>query len=265
MAFKSSKSTKDYTMGKGMISLALLDENRNRMGFKFLGNCPGFQISVTTEKLEHYDSTGGLRQKDLDQVIQIDRTSQITVDATSLENIALFLAGDISEITQASGSTSDDSLSVEQGYHYQIGVTATNKTGVRGISNVVVQNEAEDTTYVLDTDYEIDLALGLIKIIEGGGIASGAAETLHIDFDTEANTRNQLATSSTVKEVALHYKADNPIGKNYDVLIPLASIQPNGDAQFISDELIQLTLDVGINQLDGSTAAIYIDDRPVAA
>jgi len=265
MAFKSSIDTKPYTMGKGMVSIALLDENRNQKGLRFLGNTPGFQISVSTEKLEHYASTGGLRQKDIDKVIQIDRTAQITVDSASIENFALFLAGEVSDVVQASGSVADESITVEQGFHYQLGRTASNKTGVSGVTNVVVQDSSDTTTYVEGTDYEIDLALGMIKIITGGGIADGAEEVLHIDYDTESNTRQQIATSSDVHEVALHYVADNPIGENYDVLIPLASIQPNGDAQFISDELISLTLDIGINQLDGDTAAIYIDKRPIAA
>lgn len=50
-----------------------------------------------------------------------------------------------------------------------------------GLSAVVVQNQAGDTTYVLDTDYSLDAIEGVVTRLDGGAIAAGA--TLSIAYD----------------------------------------------------------------------------------
>lgn len=50
-----------------------------------------------------------------------------------------------------------------------------------GLTAVVVQNQAQDTTYVADTDYTLDAVDGVITRVDGGAIAAGA--TLSIAYD----------------------------------------------------------------------------------
>ena len=49
-------------------------------GEEEFGNCPSFSISIETEKLEHFSSQTGLREKDDSRVVQVNRTATVTCD-----------------------------------------------------------------------------------------------------------------------------------------------------------------------------------------
>lgn len=272
-----SYSTKDYKLGKGIVYLDELDANQNEQGFRDIGNTTGFTIGISNEKFENYSSRGGVRQKDLDILLQVDRTSQIVVTSASIENLALFINGDISDIVQGAGSVSDEAITVKNGLSYQIGASLSAPTGVRGISSVVVQDDSDTTTYefgeaesaAASKNGWVDLANSVLHVFdEATQTAKGAAsnisdgDVLHVDYDTAANTRKQIKTSSVVRQMALKFVADNTTGNNDSVYIPLVSVQPNGEIQFIGDDLVAITLDIGISKKDGYEA-VYIDGEPV--
>ncbi len=247
----------DYVLGKGIIYFDRVIAGVYE-GERDLGNTPGFSVAASTEKSEHYSSRGGLRQKDRDITTSIDRTATLSCDDMRLENLALFIAGDISTVTQAGTPVTDEAITVNKGRFYQLGVTTGNPTGVRNVSSVVVTNAAGSTTYVLNTDYELDAALARIYIIPGGAIANAAS--ILVDYTPAANTRQRIATSSTPVRGRLRYIADNPEGANKDLFAPDVSLSPSGEAQLISDDWASMSFDVGFNQVNG--VSVYIDGRP---
>lgn len=46
--------TNEYKIGKGKLYIDVLDTDGNPQGERFLGNAPGFTLSVSTETIEHY-------------------------------------------------------------------------------------------------------------------------------------------------------------------------------------------------------------------
>lgn len=54
--------------------------------------------------------------------------------------------------------------------------------GHTDISDVVVKNQAGDTTYLLDTDYTVDAVTGTVARKEGGAIAAGATVGIAFSF-----------------------------------------------------------------------------------
>ncbi|MDT3707480.1 MAG: hypothetical protein ROZ09_11680 [Thiobacillus sp.] len=247
----------NYTIPKGKIYF------NDGTGEEYLGNTPGAELSVETNSLDHYSAESGIREKDDTALVEINRKLAITADDITVRNWSRFIIGNASTLTQASGAVVAESLgAVKQGRYYQIGASAGNPSGVRGISAVTVKVAAVAKTE--NVDYTVDLILGRLYIIPGGGIADASVVT--VDYTKAANTRDQVISASAASVAgALRFVADNPKGANRDIFLPSVSLKPTGTAKLKGEqaEYMQLGFDVEILKKDLTTAAIYIDGRPV--
>lgn len=252
----------EYKLGKGKAFIDLLDASGNSIeGERYLGNTPGFSVTVDSQTLEHYSSEAGISEKDAEVLQQVSRTINITFDSMSRENLALFVSGSLADITQGTGSvTSEAHNGVKQGYFYQLGQDSSNPSGVRSVSSVVVNGSGGTPTYVEGTDYNVDLTLARIEIIAGGGISDG--DDLEIDYDLDAVGWEQVAaTSAAAVSAAIRFIADNPTGENDDMYIPLCNVRPTGELPMIGTDWQQAQLECEALK-PSSGAAIYIDGRP---
>ena len=246
----------NYTIPKGKIYFNTGD------GEDYLGNTPGAELSIESNSLDHYSAESGIREKDDTALVEINRKLAITADDISVANWARFIIGSASTLTQAAESVVAESLgAVKRGRYYQIGASTGNPTGVRGISAVTVKVGAAVKTST--TDYTIDLTLGRLYIVPGGGIADNDVVT--VDYTKNANTRDQvISASSAATAGSLRFVADNPKGANRDIYLPSVSMKPTGTAKLKGEqaEYMQLGFEVEILKKDLTTAAIYIDGRP---
>jgi hypothetical protein len=252
----------NYVLGKGKVYIDELDGNGNKTGEFFFGNAPGFEVSVESESLDHYSSTGGIREKDEEVTTQVTRSGTITVDDISAKNLALFIVGEISTISQTATPVANEAITVKQGLTYQLGTTTNNPAGVRGVGSVVVTDVAGTTTFDVTDDYTVDATLGRITIVAGGAIASSASQTIHVDYTPVAQSREQIATGALgSKTVSLRYIADNPKGTNRDLYSPKVTMRPSGALPFIGEEWLSMQFELEFLST-AATAAIYIDGRP---
>ena len=224
---------KFYTIGKGCLYLS---DSRN-INLRQVGNAPGFNVTFEIEKLEHYSSKQGPKTLDESIVTQQKATGQIILDEPNIENVNLFFMGDgAQDKSQTAGTaTTVDIANVEQGRWSIIGAD--------DISNVVVEDETQTTTYTLDTDYQLDLVNGLICIVEGGGISNG--DNIKVTYDNPAKTIegvNALKSKTIEKYVYFYGNPDMGVTQK---IIGRATISPSGDFSFIQDaEWQQMTLDI---------------------
>ena len=255
--------TNNYTLGRGKLYFDAFDAQGNETGFRYLGNAPEFNVNVTTETLEHISSESGIGEKDDEVVLSVTRAGTVILEDVSVENQALFVVGGVADVVDAGGAVVDESIqNVNTGRWYQLGATALVPTGARNISAVTVTDDPEVATYVEDTDYELDLALGRLYIIPGGGISDG--DDLLVDYTTAAGTRKQVATGeSPSTQGKLHYIADNPKGDNRDLLARNVELAPDGDYPLIGEEWTQMPFSVLFNAPASGEAQILIDGRPV--
>jgi hypothetical protein len=89
-------STLNYYLGKGILMFDRFDADGLPTGLYDLGNAPAFSIQPVIEKLAHYSSRGGVREKDLEVVIQVGATVKFTLDEMSAKNLAMAMLGDVS-------------------------------------------------------------------------------------------------------------------------------------------------------------------------
>lgn len=184
----------------------------------------------------------------------------MTTDNISEENAALFVLGEVSEITQTSTPVVAENQGVALvGRFYQMGATTANPQGVRGVTAVDVKADA--VAAVAGTDYTVDLELGRIEILEGGAFTG--TEELIVDYTPDANTRKRVTTSASASvEGAVRFIAYNAKGKQKDVYIPYVTLQPTGDWSLKGDDWQAMGFSVEVGELPG-LAAIYVDGRPV--
>lgn len=248
----------NQTLGRGKLYVStFISGTHTPAGWRFIGNVPSFNLNVQQSKLDHFSSTGGVKVKDKSVVLQTDITGTLNLDDINNENLALFFLGSQSVITQTSATSQTETFSnVVQGYSYKLGLTTSNPTGVRSISNVVITGKTQGT------DYTYDATRGYITIVEGGTIADGSSVT--VTYDRAAKSRKQFISGSTQIEGAIWFESFNPVGQVNDFLMPYVRLGPNGDFNLLSEDSWQqlpLTAEI-LTDTAYNKAAIYCDGQP---
>lgn len=256
-------STKrNLVLGAGYVYFDPEDANGDLTGEIYLGDGPGFSFTMAPEKTEIDSSDTPTAETLISITNKLTRSAQIGVRNISEQNLAFFIGGDTSTVTQTASAVSNEPHTVTQGRYYQLGSSTSNPSGVRGVGSVVVTNVAGDTTYDVTDDYLLDAAGGRVYIVEGGAITTGT--TIHVDYTPTANSRTRVASGASPKKGALRFVADNTAGTNREVYFPRVELAPSGDAAMKDRQNpIELTFDVAVLTRSGYQQ-VYIDGVAVA-
>lgn len=263
MTLPINTHSNNYTFGRGKIYIDLFDNSGNKTGERFLGNCPGFTLSVSTDKFEHFASTSGLSKKDLTVTTSVNFNAKLSCDDVTNENLALFVGGDVADVTQSATPVTGEAIKVKAGYEYQLGATALNPMGVKNVSAVSIKDVTDTTTYVAGTDYKLDAATGRFSIVAGGAITDGSE--VHAGYTPTAGKRKRVTSGASGSNAgAVRFIADNAVGENRDCYIASAALAASGDLPFITEkDLAKFDLDIGVNEKDSNTPQIIIDGELV--
>ena len=252
----------EYLIPRGRVYFDPFDANEQLTGEIALGNCSGINISISTEKSDHFSSETGLRQKDGSWVIQVDRTGTVNCDNFSPSNAALWLSGTLEKKSQAATPVTGELRNVIPGRQYQLGATAANPLGVRNVSVVTVKDEAGTVTYVAGTDYNLDLETGRVQIIEGGAIVAGKVQFGYTPV--AASFESVKSGGKSELQGALRVVSDNATGGNRDWYLPKVTLTPSGDLALIAEGTDVVAMEFGLEALKPANGeAIYCDGRPV--
>lgn len=219
-------------------------------GLRFVGNVTELRLTTTDEIREKFSSSEA--SSPLLKRVVSRRTVEFTavMDEFTMENLSLAMMGTApASAAQSVTAVTDMSIqAVQQGMYYDL--------GSRNIAAVVVTTDPAGTTYVLNTDYTVDLVTGLLYIVPGGGIADD--EDILVDF-----TRATATTITTIEggasslvEAYLHFESDNATGPNYRVKAERVSITPDGDLGFISDDFGNFTIKMAVQKT--ATEPLYL-------
>lgn len=243
-------SASNVMLGRGALYFDRRTTTDNKVGSFHLGNCDQFGINVTTEKLTLSDYTQQSTSPYKEVVSSTEVALTISGFEFSKDTMALATMGAI-DATYAQNNTA---VTGEV-------LAAATVTGLKGrffwtqyrnISSVALKQGA--TTHVLNTDYQIiDATRGIIKILTTGAVADGTALT--IDYAKATITAGAIdrifgGTAAAI-EGTLRFVSNNTTGPNWDCTVHNASLRPNGDIAFISEEFNKFTLE-GTAQSDAS-------------
>lgn len=249
----------NYTLGRGEIYFNKFKPGTQvGTGERYIGNTPEISLTNETENLDHYNSDRGVREKDASVVLQTNRSGSFTTDHISPENLALFFFGSTSALTQTAATSETEVLTnVQQGRFYQLGESPANPTGIRNLTSLEV-TDSGSTTYELGTDYMVDMELGRIEILEGGGIDNDTDIT--VTYDADASTRELVLSGATPIEGSMRYISRNAAGEQLDYYWPWVKLSPNGDFALKGDEWQTIPFSVEVLRRAGYES-LYISTR----
>lgn len=81
-------STDNYTIGKGILYVG---DVKASPSYVEIGNCPSISLEITEERLEHFSSRGGLKNRDLYPLVQVKYTVTFDCEEITKENLLKFL------------------------------------------------------------------------------------------------------------------------------------------------------------------------------
>lgn len=250
----------NLTLGRGELWFDRFDDVAQR-GERYLGNTPGFSLSVEIDTLEHYSSDRGFKDKDESVTRSMNWNGSIVTDNVDDANMAYFFAGKTRTLTIGSQSSVTDVFTrVVKGLTYQIGTTATNPSGIRKITSATLV-KGPSTPMVEGVDYTIDLVLGRFTLLRSGSVVT-QGDTVTVTYSSPSQSRDQLISGREPVSGALRYISKNPVGDSVDFYMPYVKLSPNGELNLKGDDWQQITLNVEVLR-KGDLEAIYRDGRPI--
>ena len=255
-------NTENFTAGAGSLYFAHLNEDGlpDEDGVQYFGDSEGFSYNPETQQLESWTGDGPTRQKAIDITTAITRAFQLILNEVTMENFALAFYGSVSTRAQTADTGIEESFNnVQQGSWYSVGVTADSPFGDKNVSNVVV-DDGDTTTYVEDTDYEVDAESGRIKILEGD---ISDDDDIEVTYDRPAENYLAMESSEEANEVLwLEYRENARAGKDRDIIMPRVEVRPEGDVQFKdADSHQQITLSCEALLPNNDMPAVIMENR----
>lgn len=233
---------------------------------EFFGNIPTLGLTINSTNYDHYDSTGGIREKDASVPLQTDRSCAFTVEKMSANNFSKWMLGSSSINTQAAvtGFTETiDSAYLDRTYH--VGVTNDNPVGVSLLDQfaLFLGKDVTGTKLTPSVDYIFDAKNGTFKILATApNIKGDGSEQLFVQTNLLASKRIITASGNQPFRGRVDYIADSGYGENINITMPNVTIRPNGELSLIGDTFMGIPLTMDINKL-GDMPALLIEGQAV--
>lgn len=249
-------NTLDYFLGRGILYLSELDSDQLPSGgYRDLGNCPAFSMTVSSEELLHQSSRSGLKVTDKRVTLSQDIQIAFSLDELSHDNYALFFTGLTSSVTNPAVAgvgtmmapvaiTSSGVLgrwypllTSYAGAGTSTAFSATSVPKIRRTSGMAMD-------LVLNTDYELNIKAGMV-FIKADAVNVAAGDDIGwysaADASAPANLELMKALKGSIKNYALKFIAANPVNDDEMMEFEFHSVQisADGDLNMISDEFSQ--------------------------
>lgn len=227
--------------------------------FRYLGDNPALSLSATTEKIEVDSSDAPVAETLVSITKKVARTMKMTLRHVSSDNLALFIMGTASTVTQtATGGTTSISSAVP-GRYYKIGGTTVfglsiSATGVRA-------GATASGTAVTGTKWEYDGSAGLLYFTTGSAV-TGPYTVVYTKTAT-SHSKVESNTTGALKGTLL-FVSDNTEGSEDVWKISRCEIAPDGEAALKSrDNPVELAFSVNILTRDSTTPQITVNGQAV--
>lgn len=214
---KTYPRTNEYKIPRGRVALSRRRTNGTYEGYKFLGNCPAFTLTVETENYQHENAEGGLSVVDMDVPIKVTRSSGITVDNLNVENLSIWLGANISAFAQDVTPVTGEAISVLHDHTYQLG-ESQNESGVRNIGSASVAvggtTRANSTPYLKGAVLVPAAPNNHAYLVVEGGTTAAAPPTFPTDGTTVADGTATLLDLGVINSLVADtdYVVDNDLG-----------------------------------------------------
>lgn len=186
----------------------------------------------------------------------------VTFGEVDREGLTLALLGTQSAINTASGTLAEGAaleVTVDLGGWVELPHQNWQQEGF------TVKNEAGDTTYELDTHYEVNWRLGWLRVKAGAGIAAGAKVKVFGAYNAISGTR---ISAATVNEIRARFILD---GMNFADKLPCIAtvhegiVAPDAAFDFLADDFASIPLTGRAKTPVGKTEPFTVELRDTAS
>lgn len=190
-AISTYTKTNSYQVPRGTVGFQELNANGTYEGIEWLGDVSEQSINVETDNITHESHEGGLGQTDLDEPIRVRRAGTIVVDNVVPGNIARFLGGSITTVTQdATPVTGETITNVKPGRAWMFGATE-NALRIRNVSSVTcvvkAAARANSTAYTVGQIYQPATPNTHLYVCTVAGTSDAAPPTFNVAGSTHAD------------------------------------------------------------------------------
>lgn len=250
-------NTRDYTLGRGIVRLAKLTAAGlpDADGFRDLGNAPEFNITVSVEDLRHQSSRTQLKFTDKRCTISQEVGVSFILDEMSFDNLAEFFSGGTESYDNPHDQTwaATDSIvsaSIKIGNWYQLkddNGARVYDLGATGVVLDLVEDPSGTPTSLSADDYEIDLAMGLVRFLSTGTNTLADGDEIGFAVTTGASSPQDIDQVNALTQAdvtgALLFVQTNACdqGNKSEYLFHKVSLSADGDLALISDEIGQMS------------------------
>ena len=144
-------AVRNYTLGRGRVLFARFTDDETPGRFRYVGNTPELNFNVESETLDHNDRGSGVTRIDDSVVLSVTRSGTMTMDDIQRENLALFFFGNTSSqsVAAATGQVrAEDDVRLDE--IIQLGISDTDRVGLRNVQSVVVKEQVTLKTGVTE-------------------------------------------------------------------------------------------------------------------
>lgn len=279
-------------LGNGEIYIDLLDAGGDLQGERYLGDSLGATLSITSERTTIQSGDGAVAQDLVDIVRSVSRTMGFTLRDSSVPNWALFLIGDVDEVTIAADRvTGSDAwpFKARKGHSFQIGLTDENPSGAGAVKDTAADSKtagaydagndavivtsaratpASGNTIARASNYAVDKDTGRLYIEAGAAdITDGTTYYVHYAPSAKKTIKRAKGTGDASQiTCALRYVEDKPAaGTGRNLYIRKCNLVPGGESALKSRETEQqMAFTATVQDPGGSIPAIVIDGEDVS-
>lgn len=248
----------DYNLGRGKLYLASLSSGvPDDGGWRDLGNCTEFNVSVEVETLEHQSSREGLKVVDKEVTLSQKMNLSFTLDEINYQNLALFFSGEaeaaaitnpaVAGVTSTTLVTSALDYSAVGGRWYDLKTAAGVRCYDIATANLSLNSDTAGLNNVLveNTDYTVDEKMGRVFILSGTTLVDPGDDikfVLAADAGAVAPSEVRGLTQTNII-AALKFISENPANNDQQSEVQFHQVQlkPEGDFALIGDEWTQMS------------------------
>ena len=244
---------------KGDLYLAVLDSNLGFNGYLDPINGTQLEIGQTSEEIRVTSQKRANWGQALATAYKPNPASiKVAINEAPAEILRMAFLGDIADLSEGAGSVADESITLTAAKMDKwLDLSKRNITA----AGFQVQDVTDTTTYVLNTDYEVNYRLGKIKILSSGSI--GSTDVIHIDFDHSAvsGKRIQGGLVQTINARLLLDGQNVFTGVDGILTVYQAALTPDTPIDFYSSEPISVGLTGTLTVPAGQDHPFDFEDR----
>ena len=247
--------------GIGCIYAAPVDANGVKTaGYRKIGNAYPLSVQVQTEQKKQISRLCDTAGQTLGTKTQItDTVGSMSLHEWDAANLAWAVSGSSAEMTTAGATVTDEDVTALPAGEYV-------EFEFRDVSAVLIQDVTDAITYVEGTDYILNADLGMITIIEAGGIA--AADVLHVDYTyaSESGYQVSIGTNTMIRVAILANLTNEFSGDKFAVELYSVVLASSAELNFISapdTEFESLEFTLSLETPTGQTCPGTIDGIPM--